>query len=78
MHRPDRLTGIVDASNSIGRIGSVALIQLMHTMAHLLDFSMIFYLMVGSSMIQVNAHSGTPIGLQHDILFDGGLEHDSS
>ena len=28
MHRPDRLTGIVDASNSIGRIGSVALIQL--------------------------------------------------
>ena len=29
-------------------------------------------------MIQVNTHNGTPIGLQHDILFDGGLEHDSS
>ena len=50
----------------------------MHTMAHLLDFSMTFYLTVDSSMIQVNAHDGTPIGLQHDILFDGGLEHDSS
>ena len=28
LHQPDRLTGIVDASNSIGLIGSVALIQL--------------------------------------------------
>ena len=37
-----------------------------------------FYLVVDSSMIQVNAHNGTAIGLQHDILFDGGLEHDSS